>query len=300
MFLSAVRRWSLRLYCKRFFNVKMEDVSLLCNDGETNWSGTVGMTSRGMFSKCWWRWMNSCCIGVLAGVVMQLASRLSDVILATDVSRGLVQNKRALVDTRGLAGLAPAAVVWLGGGVTLASSLMVRPRLLVRRARMLCLLSSCLVWLLNLSSMNGMLKVKIAARWNRSLTGLMLYRVSYGDRSIQTLVKPTFPPSQRCWATISCRAYWIVAQHLSEGGKVGLTAVWIDLSPYETDMINCNAVHEPRRAFCHHFLLPNRYNMLIGVTGCGKSNALSDMLQWMCPDWVATYTIHRIKKSIRC
>ena len=52
----------------------------------------------------------------------------------------------------------------LVGGVTLASSLMVRPRLLVRRARMLCLLSSCLVWLLNLSSMNGMLKVKIAAR----------------------------------------------------------------------------------------------------------------------------------------
>ena len=57
-------------------------------------------------------------------------------------------------------------------------------------------------------------------------------------------------------------------------------------------MINCKAVHEPRRAFCHHFLLPNRYNMLIGVIGCGKSNALSDMLQSMCPDWVAIYTIN--------
>ena len=32
--------------------------------------------------------------------------------------------------------------------------------------------------------------------------------------------------------------------------------------------------------------------MLIGATGCGKSNTLSDMLQSMCPDWVAIYTIN--------
>ena len=52
---------------------------------------------------------------VLAGAVMQLARRHSDVILATDVTRGLVHNKRALADTRGLVGFAPAAVVWFGG-----------------------------------------------------------------------------------------------------------------------------------------------------------------------------------------
>ena len=48
-------------------------------------------------------------------------------------------------------------------GVILASSLMVTSRLLVRRAGMLYLFSSCLVCLLNLSSMNGMLNVKLAA-----------------------------------------------------------------------------------------------------------------------------------------
>ena len=59
--------------------------------------------------------MISCRSGVLAGAVIQLACNHSDVILVTDDTRGLAHNKRALADTRGLAGFAPAAVVWLDG-----------------------------------------------------------------------------------------------------------------------------------------------------------------------------------------
>ena len=57
-------------------------------------------------------------------------------------------------------------------------------------------------------------------------------------------------------------------------------------------MINFDVVHEPRRAR-HHFLLPNCHYMLIGPTGCWKTNKLFNMLlQWMCPDRVAIYTIN--------
>ncbi len=43
----------------------------------------------------------------------------------------------------------------------------------------------------------------------------------------------------------------------------------------------------------HHFLLPNCHYMLVGPTGCGKTNTLCNMLlQWMHPDRIAVYTIN--------
>ena len=58
------------------------------------------------------------------------------------------------------------------------------------------------------------------------------------------------------------------------------------------EMINIDVVHKPKQAR-HNFLLRNCHYMLIGPTGCGKTNTLSNMLlQWMCPDKVAMYTIN--------
>lgn len=47
---------------------------------------------------------------MLAGTVVQLPLRLSDVVLATDGARGLVHDKGALADTRCWAIFAPADV----------------------------------------------------------------------------------------------------------------------------------------------------------------------------------------------
>ena len=65
------------------------------------------------------------------------------------------------------------------------------------------------------------------------------------------------------------------------------------------EMINFEIVHKPRRAH-HHFLLPNCHYMLIGPTGCGKTNTLSNMLlQWICPEWPYT-RLTQIKNGTRC
>ena len=58
------------------------------------------------------------------------------------------------------------------------------------------------------------------------------------------------------------------------------------------EMINFDVVHQPKRDR-HHFLLPKCHYMLIGPTGCGKTNTLSNMLlQWMCSDRGAIDTIN--------
>lgn len=58
-------------------------------------------------------------------------------------------------------------------------------------------------------------------------------------------------------------------------------------------MINFDTVQEPEQKSGRHFLLPNCHYMLIGPTGCGKTNTLCNMLlQWMSPDRVVIYTIN--------
>ena len=58
------------------------------------------------------------------------------------------------------------------------------------------------------------------------------------------------------------------------------------------EMINFGVVREPKRDH-HNFLLPNCHYMMIGPTGCGKTNTLSNMLlQWICPYRVVMYTIN--------
>ena len=58
------------------------------------------------------------------------------------------------------------------------------------------------------------------------------------------------------------------------------------------EIVNFNNVEEPRSSR-HHFLLPECHYMLVGPTGCGKTNTLCNMLlQWMCPDKVTIYTIN--------
>ena len=59
------------------------------------------------------------------------------------------------------------------------------------------------------------------------------------------------------------------------------------------EMIDFNVpVQEPRKSR-HHFLLPTCHYMLVGPTGCGKTNTLCNMLlQWMSPDRITIYTIN--------
>ena len=59
------------------------------------------------------------------------------------------------------------------------------------------------------------------------------------------------------------------------------------------EMINFDVpVQEPRKSR-HHFLLPNCHYMLVGPTGCGKTNTLCNMLiQWMSSDRITIYTIN--------
>ncbi len=57
------------------------------------------------------------------------------------------------------------------------------------------------------------------------------------------------------------------------------------------EMVNFDTNHS--RESRHHFLLPNCHYMLVGPTGCGKTNTLCNMLlQWMHPDKIVIYTIN--------
>ena len=58
------------------------------------------------------------------------------------------------------------------------------------------------------------------------------------------------------------------------------------------DMLNFDRVKEPE--IKHHFLLPDCHYMMVGQTGCGKTNTLCNMLiqSWLKADKVVIYTIN--------
>jgi len=59
----------------------------------------------------------------------------------------------------------------------------------------------------------------------------------------------------------------------------------MEILKFETDKIQKN--HK------HHFLIPDCHYMMVGPTGCGKTNTLCNMLtRWMSSDKIIIYTIN--------
>lgn len=59
------------------------------------------------------------------------------------------------------------------------------------------------------------------------------------------------------------------------------------------EVINFDTDRIDRKNAKHHFLLPDCHYMLVGSTGCGKTNTLCNMiLQWLNADKVTIYTIN--------
>lgn len=59
------------------------------------------------------------------------------------------------------------------------------------------------------------------------------------------------------------------------------------------EVINFDTDRVDQRNTKHHFLLPDCHYMLVGPTGCGKTNTLCNMiLQWLNADKITIYTIN--------